>query len=596
MENIVISKPEDIVHTFKQSAILTNKPYRKFISNTFGVPEESKILFSADVTGLRHKPQADSGLKQDLGPLADRFTSNLIDRLEGEAISSEWKEYPDLYTSVRDHMFHASVFAMFGEHLFKMSENFCAEFWEFGESILRHGDVPPRLRVVTEQAEKGRPVGSSLMRYDLAKFCRSPLLRSLYAETLRLHASNKILRSPLENFDIRNWRISPGKTIAMMSYPLHHDSKVYNTATSDDPRPLDDFWADRFLVPRVATDHTGASAKSWPATPASCTESSHEFSLKGLEGRQFAKQEVLLNAALLLGNYDELTGSPVGMDWRFFGTGSMGVKEITSGLSLRNLRVFGRVAPTDYQKTVGNFPQVLLQSLFGFLGILEDTKVEILRGCDGLIQRGEMLLVLGRPGSGCTTLLKTIAGETHGISIGKESQLNYQGSRPVRGLEDGFTKLYLGFDQKMIQSTYRGSVSYLAELDVHFPTLTIGETLVIAKRARTPAEVPLPIQKGRTAGLDKQEESVTSLGLSPALDTRVGNDFVPGVSGGERKRLSIAELLLAQTTLQCWDNSTRGLDSSNATKFIMTLRQNTKTRGNTAIVSLYQASEELYKV
>lgn len=70
-----------------------------------------------------------------LGPLADRFTSNLIDRLEGEAISSEWKEYPDLYTSVRDHMFHASVFAMFGEHLFKMSENFCAEFWEFGESV-----------------------------------------------------------------------------------------------------------------------------------------------------------------------------------------------------------------------------------------------------------------------------------------------------------------------------------------------------------------------------------------------------------------------------------------------------------------------------
>lgn len=154
MDNIVISKPEDIVHTFKQSAILTNKPYRKFVSNTFGVPEESKILFSADVTGLRHKPQADSGLKQEyrvdylmhtfitqfmsgpsLGPLADRFTSNLIDRLEGEAISSEWKEYPDLYTFVRDHMFHASVFAMFGEHLFKMSENFCAEFWQFEESV-----------------------------------------------------------------------------------------------------------------------------------------------------------------------------------------------------------------------------------------------------------------------------------------------------------------------------------------------------------------------------------------------------------------------------------------------------------------------------
>ena len=43
-----------------------------------------------------------------LGPLADRFTSNLNDRLEGEDISSEWKECPDLYTLVRDHMLHAS--------------------------------------------------------------------------------------------------------------------------------------------------------------------------------------------------------------------------------------------------------------------------------------------------------------------------------------------------------------------------------------------------------------------------------------------------------------------------------------------------------
>lgn len=118
------------------------------------MPEESKILFSVDVTGLRHNSHSDSGLKQEyrvdylmhtfitqfmsgmsLGPLADRFTSNLVDRLEGEDISSEWKQYPHLYTVVRDHMFHASVFAMFGEHLFRMRENFCAEFWQFEESV-----------------------------------------------------------------------------------------------------------------------------------------------------------------------------------------------------------------------------------------------------------------------------------------------------------------------------------------------------------------------------------------------------------------------------------------------------------------------------
>ena len=62
----------------------------------------------------------------------------------------------------------------------------------------------------------------------------------------------------------------------------------------------------------------------------------------------------------------------------------------------------------------------------------------------------------------------------------------------------------------------------------------------------------------------RYEEVVSSLALSQILNSRVGHDFISGISGGERKRLSIAEILLGDTALQCWDNSTRGLDSSNA--------------------------------
>lgn len=154
MDNIVINRPEDIVQIFKQSAILTNKPYRKFVSNTFGVPEEAKILFAADVTGLRHKNQAGTSIKQEyrvdylmhtfitqfmsgpsLGPLATRFTDNLIRRLEAEDIGHEWTEFPDLYVFIRDHMFYASVVAMFGEQLFKLNPNFCEEFWAFEKTV-----------------------------------------------------------------------------------------------------------------------------------------------------------------------------------------------------------------------------------------------------------------------------------------------------------------------------------------------------------------------------------------------------------------------------------------------------------------------------
>lgn len=43
-------------------------------------------------------------------------------------------------------------------------------------------------------------------------------------------------------------------------------------------------------------------------------------------------------------------------------------------------------------------------------------------------------------------------------------------------------------------------------------------------------------------------------GLSHTNNTKVGNDFVRGVSGGERKRVSIAEMFLAGATIGAWDN------------------------------------------
>lgn len=55
------------------------------------------------------------------------------------------------------------------------------------------------------------------------------------------------------------------------------------------------------------------------------------------------------------------------------------------------------------------------------------TKIQILRDFEGLVKSGEMLVVLGRPGSGCSTLLKTMSGETHGFYIDSKSHINYQG-------------------------------------------------------------------------------------------------------------------------------------------------------------------------
>lgn len=83
-------------------------------------------------------------------------------------------------------------------------------------------------------------------------------------------------------------------------------------------------------------------------------------------------------------------------------------------------------------------------------------------------------------------------------------------------------------------------------------------------------------------------------GLSHVYDTRVGNDLVRGVSGGERKRVSIAEMLLAGSLLCAWDNSTRGLDSATALKFVQSLRMASDLAGCANAVAIYQASEAIY--
>ena len=83
-------------------------------------------------------------------------------------------------------------------------------------------------------------------------------------------------------------------------------------------------------------------------------------------------------------------------------------------------------------------------------------------------------------------------------------------------------------------------------------------------------------------------------GLTHCAETIVGNDYVRGVSGGERKRVSIAEATLNGSPLQGWDNSTRGLDAANAVEFCKTLRIQSELFARTACVALYQAPEAAY--
>lgn len=94
------------------------------------------------------------------------------------------------------------------------------------------------------------------------------------------------------------------------------------------------------------------------------------------------------------------------------------------GIAYQNLNVYGFGTTTDYQKTFANYPFGLLGKLFGRL---RKSKIDILQDFEGLVESGEMLMVLGKPGSGCTTFLKGLAGQTHGFFVDAKSEMNYRG-------------------------------------------------------------------------------------------------------------------------------------------------------------------------
>ncbi|KAJ7695504.1 hypothetical protein B0H17DRAFT_1056061 [Mycena rosella] len=249
----------------------------------------------------------------------------------------------------------------------------------------------------------------------------------------------------------------------------------------------------------------------------------------------------------------------------------------TAGVTFRNLNVHGFGSPTDYQTTTGNVWLGVFSTLKGWFGMGNGlTKIQILRDFDGIVKSGELLVVLGRPGSGCSTFLKTIAGQTHGFKVDPAADIQYQ-----------------GIPKEIMHKDFRGEVIYNAETDVHFPHLTVGQTLAFAAKARVPrvriGNVPRDVYAYHLRDL-----VMAIFGLTHTLNTKVGNDFIRGVSGGERKRVSIAETTLSGSPLQCWDNSTRGLDSATALDFIRTLRLSTQVTGSTCMVAIYQASQNAY--
>ncbi|KIW13112.1 hypothetical protein PV08_08299 [Exophiala spinifera] len=251
------------------------------------------------------------------------------------------------------------------------------------------------------------------------------------------------------------------------------------------------------------------------------------------------------------------------------------VKFRRASITFKNLSVSGSGIAMNLQPTVASYLLAPLR-LREWIRLAKKPQRNILKGFDGHVNPGEMLLVLGRPGSGCSTLLKTLAGELYGLKVGEGSDIHYS-----------------GIPQREMIKNFRGEIAYNAEIERHFPHLTVKQTLEFSAAMRTP---PNPVLGESRAEHVKRMAAVAMAvcGLTHAQNTRVGNEYVRGASGGERKRVSIAEMILAFSPVGCWDNSTRGLDSSSALSFVRTLRLSADLAGSAHAVAAYQASQSMY--
>lgn len=210
-----------------------------------------------------------------------------------------------------------------------------------------------------------------------------------------------------------------------------------------------------------------------------------------------------------------------------------GIRPKHIGVYWDDFTVKGMGGASNYVKT---FPNAFIDFFDVFTPIRnmlgmgkKGTEVTLLDNFRGVCQPGEMVLVLGRPGSGCTTFLKSIANQRFGYTS-------------VTG-----DVMYGPYTAEEFNE-FRGEAVYNAEDDLHHATLTVEQTLGFALDTKTPKKLP--------AGLTKAQYKkfvidmlLKMFNIEHTRHTVVGGPFVRGVSGGERKRVSISEMLITNVSL-----------------------------------------------
>jgi ABC-type multidrug transport system ATPase subunit len=205
------------------------------------------------------------------------------------------------------------------------------------------------------------------------------------------------------------------------------------------------------------------------------------------------------------------------------------------------------------------------------------------------LKPGKMYLVMGPPGSGKSSLLKAIAGR-----LREEKKYKRSGSVTYNGVSfDDDRDVYI-----------ENAIAMIDQLDIHAPRYTVEETFSFAFQCKKPnghhvdfrysEDTPENREKCKVAdGCNLLvDATIKMLGIDHVRNSFVGNDEIRGVSGGQRRRVTIGEMLQDSAPVLCGDEISNGLDATSTYDIMNILYHSGKIRKKLQVISLLQPSPE----
>ncbi|KAJ4407426.1 hypothetical protein N0V91_004010 [Didymella pomorum] len=197
--------------------------------------------------------------------------------------------------------------------------------------------------------------------------------------------------------------------------------------------------------------------------------------------------------------------------------------------------------------------------------------LDILSGVDGIIEAGEMLALMGPSGSGKTTLLNVLAHRAATADATIQQTLAINGAP---------TSL----------ASFRKLTSYVEQEDALVGSLTVRETLHFAAQLALPSSVSKAERKARIEGL------LLSFGLHDQSDTIIGTPIRKGVSGGQKRRVSVAAQLMTSPRILFLDEPTSGLDSAASWEVMSFVKELAKKHRFLVVASIHQPSTTTFEL